>query len=356
MERDKKLFIVIDGSALMCNAYYATLPYEIKCARTDAEKESLYSLIEHNKKGIYTNGIEGFLNVLFQVIQSQNPDYLAICFDKGKETTFRKQIYPEYKAQRTPKPEPLVKQMTNIKIFLKAIGVPILEAAEYEADDFAGSLCKTFQGKDIDIRFITKDRDYLQLVNNYVKGWYLVGESMKDTLISKYGIQENVPKGMFEYDSAIIKKEYGIYPYQIADWKGISGDASDNLPGIKGISDKTAIPLLQNYGSLESILVAIKNAKEKGFEKVLKTFWKEQLKITRPQMDLFLQYEEMGLLCKELAIIKTDLDVGDIDTYQLQIDYDKLFQLCHQLELYDFADKIEQQLQNEQLDMELDRE
>lgn len=356
MNKDKDLFIIIDGSALMCNMYYATLPIEIKQRRNEEEKENFYNFIKQNKKGIYTNGIEGFLSVLFQVIETQNPKYLAICFDKGKETTFRKQIFPEYKAQRTPKPEPLVKQMANIKIFLKAIGIPILESPEYEADDFVGSLCEKYKGKDIDIRFITKDRDYFQLVNKYVKGWYLVGESMKDTLISKYGIQENIPNGMYEYDENIIKKEYGIYPNQVADWKGISGDASDNLPGIKGISDKTAIPLLQNYGSLESILVAIKNAKEKGFEKELKSFWKEQLKITRPQLNLFLENEEIGLLCKELAIIKTDIEVDNLDTYQLNIDYDKFFKLCNQLELYDLADNIEIQLQNEQLDMELDRE
>ena len=351
-----KLFLVIDGSALMCHGYYATLPYEVKTARTEEEKERFYHLIEHNRNGVYTNGINAFLIFIYGLIRITKPDYIAVCFDKSRQETFRREMYPDYKAQRSHKPEPLQKQMANIKIFLKAVGIPVLEDAYYEADDFAGSLCKTFEGgeDEVQVRFLTKDKDYFQLISDYTKGWMLVSNDTRTELISKYGEKEGIPYGIYEYDANIVKSEYGVLPSQIADWKGITGDASDNLPGIRGVADKTTIPLLQHYGSLESILCAVNNAREKGFVSDLKDFWKLTLGISRPPIENIVNGAEMGLLCKDLATIKTDLDVGTIEDYAINVNYDKFLSLCKTLELTDLRENVEEWLQDISMDEEYD--
>lgn len=341
---NENLFIVIDGSSLMCTAYYGNLPNEIKYAKTEEEKEAHYDLIAQTSTGIYTNGIKSFLNTLFNLIDYQNPSHIAICFDQSRETTFRRLMYPEYKAQRTPTPEPLQKQMINIRTFLKAIGVPVLMSAEYEADDYAGSLCKTFEGRDMPVRFFTKDRDYLQLVSPYTKGWMMTHSEEKHTQLSeKYGYQTHVPFGCYEFDENTVLLEYGLNPSQVTDWKGISGDTSDNLPGIKGVADKSAIPLLKHYGTLDSVVRAVSDMEEQGKTDLLKSFWKAGLGISRPPVDLFIREKDTGLLCKELATLKTDLDVGELEDYETNIDYEKALTLARKLELDDLIPRIEAQ-------------
>lgn len=347
-------FIVIDGSALMCVAYYGSLPDEVKRAKTEEEKENAYQYIEKNSKGIYINGMKGFINCILNILEFQSPSHMAICFDESRNTTFRRELFPDYKAHRPVTPEPLSKQMQNIRTFLKAINIPVLLSKEYEADDYAGSLCKTFE-RIIPMRFMTKDRDYLQLISPYTKGWMMLASEAKyNELAEKYGIQENIPFACYEFDTDIVKQEYGITPAQITDWKGISGDASDNLPGIKGVSDKSAIPLLTHYGTLEAIQQAISDAEEMDTIEQLKSFWKEKLGITRPPITLLKEGKDSGSLCKELATIKTDLDVGEIEDYEVNINLEMLKNLSIKLELEDIIARINALIETPEAEIEND--
>lgn len=351
------MFVVIDGSALMCVAYYGNLPDAVKYAKTDEEKEAAYKYIEQNSNGIYTNGIKSFLHTLLNILDEQNPTHLAICFDESRESTFRRQLYPEYKGQRPKSPEPLSKQMQNIRTLLKASKVPVLLSKEYEADDYAGSLCKTFE-RTMPVRFLTKDRDYLQLISPWTKGWMMTSNEAKWTeLCEKYGYPEkgDVPFGCYEFNELVVEGEYGIKPNQIADWKGISGDSSDNIPGIKGIADKSAIPLLAHYGTLENIQQSISDAEEMGTIEQLKNFWKEKLDIKRPPITLFQEGKDQGALCKNLATIKTDLDVGSLDQYEVNIDLEMMKKLATRLELDDIVARIDAHLGIYQ-DLEEERE
>lgn len=340
------MFIVIDGSSLMCVAYYGNLPNEVKLAKTEEEKESAYQYLEQNSNGIYTNGIKVFINVLLNILEEQNPSHLAICFDESRDATFRRQIYPDYKAQRPKSPDPLSRQMRNIRNILKASKIPVLSSQLYEADDFAGSLCKTFE-RTTPMRFLTKDRDYLQLISPNTKGWMMTSSEEKwNELCNKYGYpkENDVPFGCYEFDEKVVEGEYGIHPNQITDWKGISGDASDNLPGIKGVSDKSSIPLLQHYGTLENIQIAISDAKVMGTTEQLKEFWKNNLGIKRPPIALMEEHQKEGMLCKELATIKTDLDVGNLKQYEVNINYEMLRDLAKRLELDDIVSRINAKL------------
>jgi len=337
------LFVVIDGSALMCVCYYGNLPEEVKLAKTDEEKENAYQFIEQSSKGVFTNGMKSFLNTILSIIENQNPSHLAICFDENRESTFRRQMYKDYKRQRPQTPVPLAKQMRNIQTLLRAIGIPILSSAEFEADDYAGSLCKHFENE-IPVRFMTKDRDYLQLISENTKGWMMThSENAWLKLCDKYGTpgEYDVPFGCYEFDKDIVYGEYGLYPSQITDWKGISGDVSDNIPGIKGISDKNAIPLLQEYETLEGIISAVETAEKNDTLSELKMEWKTNLGLSRPPISPFLSGKEDGLFCKQLATIKTDLDIGVLEDYKTDINFSLLKDLAIKLEIFDIIPRIE---------------
>lgn len=335
------MFVVIDGSSLMCVSYYGNLPDEVKQAKTEEEKEDSYRFLEQSSNGVYTNGIKAFLNNLLSIIEQFRPTHIAICFDKSRETTFRREILDTYKGQRPTSPEPLSKQMKNIQTLLKAIHIPILLDEKYEADDFAGSIVKSFE-EQIPMYFYTKDKDYLQLVSPYTKGWMMLhSEARYNQLADKYGEREDIPFGTYEFDEDLVFEEYGLTPSQITDWKGISGDPSDNLPGIKGVSDKSAIPLLNHYGSLENIIAAVKEAETNNALDKLKIFWKTELGINRPPITNILNGYEQGLLCKELATIKTDLNVGPLEQYETNINFSLLKDLLVKLEIEDLIPRVE---------------
>lgn len=335
------MFVVIDGSALMCVSYYGNLPLEVKAAKTEEEKEQYYHLIEQTKAGVYTNGIKGFLNTLMNIMEQQKPEYIAVCFDEARESTFRRRLYPDYKGQRSASPDPLKRQMVNIRTILQAVGVPVLMSKEYEADDYAGSLVRQFEGPNMPVRFLTKDRDYLQLLSPYTKGWMMTSSEAKaEELSAKYGYQSDVPFGCYEFDESVLFGEYGLTPAQVVDWKGISGDASDNIPGVKGVSDKSAIPLLQKYGDMEGIYAALEACKTEEDETNLKKSWKEELGIFRPPLAALKDYKMQGFMSRFLAEIKTDLPVGDVEDYKADINYDKLAALATRLELTDFVNRL----------------
>lgn len=209
--------MVIDGNSLIHRAFYA-LP------------------LLTTKDGIYTNGVYGFLTMLYKIREEYDIDYLCVAFDK-KGPTFRHKAFDLYKANRQSTPNELSQQFPILKEILSAMNIAQLELEDYEADDIAGTLSKFGENNQMEVILVTGDRDYLQLSSNNTK-----------VLITKKGITE-----LEEYDEKRIIEEYGITPEQFIDLKGLMGDKSDNIPGVPGIGEKTGIKLLKEFGTMENL-------------------------------------------------------------------------------------------------------
>lgn len=296
-------FWIIDGSSLVHREYFSTISLEMKYARTPEEKEAEeWRLLKMND--LYVNAINGFFTQLKALLTFQKVDYLAICFDKSRETTFRRSLYPEYKAQRTPTPFPLKQQMETTRNLCEQMGIQTFYSDEYEADDYAGSLTKKFAGSDVMIHLLTTDRDYLQLIGeNVICHMMITNKEKMDQLVANYG-EKKGPLGTYRYNADICYSELGVRPYQITDWKGMSGDLSDNMPGIKGVSDRTTIPLLGKYKTIGRIYQYL----DSHTDAEAKEEWKA-LGITRPPVAAIRNGKEDALFFKELATIKTDIPI-----------------------------------------------
>ena len=209
--------IVIDGNSLMYRAFFA-LPNM------------------SNKKGIPTGAVYGFLSMLIKLIDYK-PTHMAVAFDL-KAPTFRHKKYDGYKAGRAPTPPELISQFDTIKEILKKMNITIIECEGYEADDILGTLSSKAHENGYSSLLVTGDKDALQLINDSTH-----------VILTKKGISE-----VEEYDIPLLKERFGLSPDRMTDLKGLMGDSSDNLPGIKGVGEKTAIKLLEKYGTLENVL------------------------------------------------------------------------------------------------------
>jgi len=231
MPAKKQKLVVIDSNALVHRAFHALPP-----SFTD-------------EQGRPTNAVYGFTAIFLKAIKDLKPDYLAACFDR-KEKTFRHEEYEQYKATRIKAPDELYQQIPLVKKVLTAFGVPIFELAGFEADDLIGTICelKTVDRPDIETIILTGDQDCLQLVDYNTK-----------VLAPHKGMSET-----FLYDETGVKEKFGgLSPKQLIDYKGLRGDLSDNIPGVKGIGEKGAIELLTEFGSLENIYKNIDSKKIK---------------------------------------------------------------------------------------------
>ncbi len=229
-----KRVILVDGNNLMFRSYYAT---------------AYTGNVMRNSKGFPTNALYGFVSMINKIINEENPIYIAVAFDIGKN--FRKQKYDFYKEGRNATPDDLIKQMPIARKILDAMGIKYLELEPYEADDIIGTLAKMADlDPEYDATIISSDRDLLQLISSVVDV-----KLLKQT-------------GYIKYNPETFKNDYGIDPIKIIDLKSLAGDASDNIPGVKGIGEKTALKLLQEYGSLENIYENITNIKGKTKEKL----------------------------------------------------------------------------------------
>ncbi|MBO4878666.1 MAG: DNA polymerase I [Clostridia bacterium] len=224
--------IAIDGNSLMFRAYYA-LPN-----MTD-------------RAGTPTGALHGFLSMLLKLVET-GPDYLLVAFDMPVKT-FRHEQYPEYKAGRRETPPELKEQMPLLRTILREMGIAVVECERYEADDILGTFSRKAMAEGVDALLVTGDRDALQLITPNVH-----------VLMTKKGITETV-----EYDEAVLREQYGLEPARMVDLKGLMGDSSDNLPGIKGVGEKTALKLLEKYGDLEGVLANAENEKGALREKLL---------------------------------------------------------------------------------------
>src|SRR3972149_2426027 len=215
-------FYLIDGHALAYRTYYAL---------TRAGDASRWT----TKAGEPTAGTYGFASVLLRLLEKDAPEYLAVSFDTGR--TFRDEVYPEYKATRAKMPEDLAPQPDRCRELVTAFGIPILEREGYEADDVLGTVAQLAARQDIAVTILTGDRDLLQLASDRIT-IRLAGQKLSEAL---------------DYGPADVRHKLGIEPHQLVDYKALVGDTSDNIPGVSGIGEKTAVALLGQFGSLDGI-------------------------------------------------------------------------------------------------------
>ena len=278
---DQKRLFLLDAFALIFRGYYAL----IKNPRI-------------NSKGMDTSAIMGFTNSLFDVIKREKPDHLAVCFDKGGSAE-RTELFPEYKANRDETPDAIKIAVPYIQEILKAMHIPVVVKEGWEADDIIGTLAKQAEKEDYKVFMVTPDKDFGQLVSENI---FMYRPARMGNGIEIWGIPE-------------IQKRFGVErPEQVIDYLGMMGDASDNIPGLPGVGDKTAKKFLEEFGSMENLLANTDKLKGKMKEKVEAN-------------------GELGLLSKKLATISLDVDVTfnakdyemcDPDTEKVQTIFEEL--------------------------------
>lgn len=256
MSEQKRLFL-LDAYALIFRGYYAL----IKNPRI-------------NSKGMDTSAIMGFMNSLLDVIKREQPDHLAVAFDKGGSVE-RTELFEDYKANRDETPDAIRIAVPYIQQILKAMKIPVVELPGYEADDLIGTLAKQAEKEGYKVFMVTPDKDFGQLVSENI---FMYRPARMGNGIEIWGIPE-------------VQKRFGVQrPEQVIDYLGMMGDASDNIPGLPGVGDKTAKKFLEDFGSLEGLLANTDKLKGKMKEKVEES-------------------AELGRLSRKLAEIKTDCDV-----------------------------------------------
>ena len=313
----KPKMLIIDGSSMLATNYYATIPNEIKFAKTDEEKEKHYDKILHAPDGTYTNAIMGMCRMIANIVEEGDFDNIVTVFDKSRKTTFRRKMYPEYKAQRSETPAPLKQQMILIQQILSDAGFPVLMCDEYEADDLAGSVAQKYK-ENYEVSLMTKDRDYLQLVDDQygVKCLIMSDNDKASAFRLKYGHkepEEKFMKSIMDFDAAAVFGEKGVYPVQIPCLKSLEGDTSDNIPGVKGVSETTAAALLRYHGTTAHLYADIDAVKDnKDSLAGLVSVWKEELGIKRSPLKALLAGEESAVMSEKLATIICTVSVPDI--------------------------------------------
>lgn len=286
---------IIDGNSLLFRAYFATAYPGVEVMRS--------------KEGIPTNAIFAFSNMINKILADLKEDErIMVAFDAGKQT-FRKEQLETYKANRKPTPEDLVTQFPIARDFLRALNIFQFEEEGFEGDDIAGTVAKLAEKKGHKVTIYTSDRDFLQLVDDKVT-----------VNIIRKGLSDVVPM-----TPEMVKETYGFEPLQIIDYKGLRGDASDNLPGIKGIGEKTAVKLIQEYNNFDNIIAHANEIKGKIGEALIND-------------------QEMGRLSRDLAIIKTDVPLPFTidDTIYKGYEFTVISEFCQKYGLKQFMSKLVQ--------------
>ena len=281
MASKKRLFLV-DAYAMIFRGYYAL----IKNPRI-------------NSKGQDTSAIMGFMNSLFDVIKRENPDHLAVCFDKDGSKE-RKEMYEEYKANRDETPTVIKDSIPIIQDILHAMEIPVIEISGMEADDIIGTLAKQAEKEGYEVHMVTPDKDFAQLVSENI---FMQRPARMGNGVEKWGIPE-------------VQKKFGVErPEQVIDFLGMMGDSADNIPGLPGVGEKTAKKFLAQFGSMEALLDNTDQLKGKMKEKIEDN-------------------AELGRLSKKLATIFTDCDVTfDEAKYEVSPpDVEKVLEIFKDLE------------------------
>ena len=279
--------ILLDGNSLSYRAFYAMPALQ-------------------NKSGLYTNSVYGFTLMLERMLEDIKPKYALVAFDKGKQT-FRHKTYQDYKGTRDKTPSELVEQFGYVRELLDSYGIKYEEHFDYEADDIIGSYAKLAEKAGLEVIIISGDKDLTQLASDNITIYY-----------TKRGVTE-----VDHYTPEFINEKYGLSPEQIIDMKGLMGDKSDNIPGIAGIGEKTAIKLLAEYKTVENVLDNIDNISGKKL--------KERLA----------EGKEDALLSKELATIFTEVPVENkLEDLTFSENRSKKKKLFEKLEFVSFLKKL----------------
>ena len=279
--------ILLDGNSLSYRAFYAMPALQ-------------------NKSGLYTNSVYGFTLMLERMLEDIKPKYALVAFDKGKQT-FRHKTYQDYKGTRDKTPSELVEQFGYVRELLDSYGIKYEEHFDYEADDIIGSYAKLAEKAGLEVIIISGDKDLTQLASDNITIYY-----------TRRGVTE-----VDHYTPEFINEKYGLSPEQIIDMKGLMGDKSDNIPGIAGIGEKTAIKLLAEYKTVENILDNIDNINGKKL--------KERLA----------EGKEDALLSKELATIYTEVPVENkLEDLTFSENRSKKKELFEKLEFVSFLRKL----------------
>ena len=279
--------ILLDGNSLSYRAFYAMPALK-------------------NKKGLYTNSVYGFTLMLERILEDTKPKYALVAFDKGKET-FRHKSYEAYKGTRDKTPTELVEQFGYVRELIESYGIKYEEHLDYEADDIIGSYAKIAEKAGLEVIIVSGDKDLTQLASDNITVYY-----------TKRGVTE-----IDYYTPEFINEKYGLTPQQIVDMKGLMGDKSDNIPGIPGVGEKTAIKLLTEYETVENVLENIDNISGKKL--------KERLT----------EGKEDAILSKKLATIFTDVPVDNkIEDLTFKEDREKKKESFEKLEFVSFLRKL----------------
>jgi DNA polymerase-1 len=296
MPEKKQKFIIIDGNAILHRAWHALPPLT-------------------TKNGELINAAYGFTMILLKIIKDFKPTHLAATFDR-RAPTFRHAMYKEYKATRVKQPQELYDQIPHIKDILAGFNIPIYEKDGYEADDLIATICseKSIDNPETLSIVVTGDLDTLQLVDDNT-----------EVLALKKGVTDT-----FTYNEETVKERYGLAPLQLIDLKSLRGDPSDNIPGIRGIGEKTAIEIIKEFGSLENLYEALDKKDPK-----IKTIKERYLKLIKEQKDI-------AFLSKKLVILNhhAPIDFNLEDCRLKSYDKNEIFKLFQELGFKSLLNKL----------------
>jgi len=294
VQSKKERLYLLDGMALAYRAYFSFISRPLI-----------------NSKGENTSAIFGFVNALAKILGDEKPEHIAVVFDT-REPTFRHLMYEAYKATRQKMPEEMSGQLDKLKEVVRAFNVPSIEIPGYEADDIMGTLARKAEKEGIETYLVTGDKDFMQLISPSIK-MFKPGKGGDDWEV---------------LDEQAVKVKFGVEPHHVVDVLALIGDKSDNVPGVYGIGEKTAIPLVQEFGSLEEIL--------ENLEKIPQRSSAQKLE----------QYRNDALLSKKLVTIDTNVPM-DIDLHHLSAkprDTAKLLHLFTELEFRSLANKLKTEM------------
>lgn len=288
--------VLVDGNSIMNRAFYGIMG----------------SKILTTKDGKYTNAVYGFLAILFKLLEDVNPQYLVVAFDL-KAPTARHKLYEGYKANRKGMPDELACQMPIIKQILKAMNIDIIEIEGYEADDILGTLSLYGEKEGLDVTILSGDRDTFQLATDKVT------IRIPHTKAGKTETDE--------YNREKIIEKYGINPKQLIDVKGLQGDSSDNIPGVPGVGEKTALTLIQKYGSIENLYKAIEEDKDD---------------LKGKQREKIVDNKDLAFLSKTLGTINLTVPIKDnLDDFRIEEwDKPKVLELFKELNFNRYIDRF----------------
>ena len=289
-------FVLVDGNSIMNRAFYGIMG----------------SRMLTTKDGKYTNAVYGFLAILFKLLEDVEPKYIAVAFDL-KAPTARHKMYEGYKANRKGMPDELAEQMPMIKEILHAMNIDIVEKEGYEADDVLGTLSCYGEKQGLDVIILSGDRDTFQLATNKVTiriPHTKAGKSETD-----------------EYDREKIKEKYGLEPKQLIEVKGLQGDTSDNIPGVPGVGEKTALKLIQEYGSIDNLYKKIEEGEDN---------------LRGKQREKIIENKDLAYLSKTLGTINVNVPIkDDLSDFKLEEwDKEKVLEIFRELNFNRYIERF----------------